>query len=162
MTHYPNRLKDSFSNRSSDPGPPPRWLAKFCGGVLLWFGVAAMALPVWFLYGLATHDRPIALGAVILVGAFVIVAAFCLAVGWRLFLNRPNRYDSILSPLGWRFLGTVLLALMFVAVVGLYSMVVSGEYQFYALAAFTLAIAFMAALATICYQQARSMMERSV
>jgi hypothetical protein len=29
------------------------------------------------------------------------VGFFCLTVGYRLLINRPNKYDSLLSPLAW-------------------------------------------------------------
>jgi len=81
--------------------------AKVIGGVLLWIGVTFIALFVWASYKISVLNRALELGAFALLVAFAILAAFCSLIGWRLFLNRPNRFGSILSPLGWRILGAM-------------------------------------------------------
>jgi len=81
--------------------------AKVIGGVMIWIGVAFVALLVWASYKVVTLDRAPEFGAVLLLGALAILAAFCSLIGWRLFLNRPNRFGSILTPLGWRILGAM-------------------------------------------------------
>jgi hypothetical protein len=81
--------------------------AKIIGGVMLWIGVAFVALFVWASYKILLLRRPPEFGMVALLGALAVLAAFCSLVGWRLFLNRPNRFGSILTPLGWRILGAM-------------------------------------------------------
>ena len=81
--------------------------AKVIGGVMLWIGVAFLGLLVWAVFKLMLLDRRPEFGALALLGVFAVVGAFCALVGWRLFLNRPNRFGSILGPVGWRILGGV-------------------------------------------------------
>jgi hypothetical protein len=85
----------------------PRWQAKLAGGILLWIAVASAWLLGWMAWKLSELHRPIALGAIFFMCAIAIIGTFCLTVGWRLFLNRPNQYGSILGPNGWRALGTI-------------------------------------------------------
>ena len=80
-------------------------LAKVIGGVMLWIGVAAFGLLVWASYKLMLLDRRPEFGAFVLLDVFAIIGTYCALVGWRLFLNRPNRFGSILGPVGWRILG---------------------------------------------------------
>jgi len=79
--------------------------AKVIGGVMLWIGVAAFGLLIWASYKLTLLDRHPELGAFVFLAVIAVVGAFCALVGWRLFLNRPNRFGSILGPVGWRILG---------------------------------------------------------
>ena len=81
--------------------------AKVIGGVMLWFGVAFVLLLVWASYKIVLLDRAPDYWAFALLGVFALLATFCSLVGWRLFLNQPNRYGSILSPVGWRILAGV-------------------------------------------------------
>jgi hypothetical protein len=82
-------------------------LAKIIGGVLLWIGVAFLGLFVWALHKVVIIGRPLDTFAFVMLGVFAVLATFCALVGWRLFLNRPNRFGSILGPFGWRVLGTM-------------------------------------------------------
>lgn len=79
--------------------------AKIVGGVMLWIGVVFVGLFIWASYKIMSLNRTPQLGAFLVLGAFAILAVFCSMIGWRLFLNRPNRFGSLLSPLGWRILG---------------------------------------------------------
>lgn len=79
--------------------------AKVIGGVMLWIGVAFGVLLVWASYKTAMLNRPLEFVPLLFLAGFAILAAFCSLVGWRLFLYRPNRFGSILSPWGWRILG---------------------------------------------------------
>lgn len=92
--------------------------AKVIGGVMLWIGVAFFALFAWASYKIMVLNRAPDYWAFVLLGVFALLATFCSLVGWRLFLNQPNRFGSILSPLGWRILGGVfgVLATAFVIV----------------------------------------------
>src|SRR5262245_47715125 len=85
-------------------GPVNRIYAKVVGGVMLWIGVAGLGLFVYFAYKLAVLGRTPAIGADVFMVVLAIVGVFCVYVGWRLFFNRPNRFGSILTPLGWRAL----------------------------------------------------------
>lgn len=70
------------------------------GGVLLLFGLLIfgvfMNMP-YLVFG--KHDSvPIEIAMVL--ATIGLAATFCLNVGIRLFLNLPNKYQSILSPFG--------------------------------------------------------------
>lgn len=39
-----------------------------------------------------------------------LIATFLLSVGWRLLLNRPNKYQSLLHPVAWWVIATILIA----------------------------------------------------
>lgn len=79
--------------------------AKIIGGVMLWVGVTFIGLLLWVLHAIVVLGRPLNLFVSGIASALAIVGVFCLLVGWRLFLNRPNRFGSILGPVGWRILG---------------------------------------------------------
>lgn len=81
--------------------------AKIIGGVMLWIGVAFVVLLAWASYKVMIVGRAPGFGALALLGVLAILAAFCSLVGWRLFLNRPNRFGSILTPRGWRVLAAM-------------------------------------------------------
>jgi hypothetical protein len=85
--------------------PVHPWVAKILGGVTLWIGLAFVALLLWMLYKIASPNVRIEVWVVILLGVVAAIALFCLVVGYRLFLNRPNRYGSILGPMSWRIVG---------------------------------------------------------
>jgi predicted metal-dependent HD superfamily phosphohydrolase len=79
-------------------------LAKVAGGVLLWFGVGLAALVAWMSYHLIARPQVRSLWIFIVVLGLLLLAIFCARLGWRVFLDRPNRYGSIFTPLGWRIL----------------------------------------------------------
>lgn len=106
------------------------WYAKIIGGVLLWIGVIGVALEIWALQIVVAQPQNVAV--YLIACGFCVVTAFSLSVGWRLFLNRPNRYGSILGPIGWSILAFLFaafgigLTLMFgMAVVGDISLLLS-------------------------------------
>jgi hypothetical protein len=89
-------------------------LTRISGAILTLFGVGILAMTILFatrmveLYPRLDHRGPI------IVLGLAALAVFCLTLGYRLLLNRPNRYGSLLSPGTWRalsigFLGFVLL-----------------------------------------------------
>jgi hypothetical protein len=86
---------------------PPRWLVKLAGGVLSWFGVGAAAFFVWTCYKAFSLPGPVHIAVFVLIGVSALLAVFCLTVGWRLFMNRPNRHGSALGPLSWRVIGAL-------------------------------------------------------
>ena len=79
--------------------------ARLIGLVAGTIGIAAMALAGWASFKVypLEHRAP----GFVVIGAFLVIGVFFLLVGWRLLLNRPNRYGSILSPVGWRVLGSL-------------------------------------------------------
>lgn len=85
-------------------------LAMITAGVSL--GVFGLAMTLLFGLGiagsLAPPVRPDWPGVLILV-AIGLVAYFLCMVSWRLIANRPNRFQSIMGPLGWRFTAFVCL-----------------------------------------------------
>lgn len=93
--------------RQSAEIPAPSGLVRVVGLVMSIFGVALAMFGVWAAYRiwiLDRFDRPFAW---LLLGGSATVATFCLLVGSRLFFVRPNRYGSLLTPRGWRILGSV-------------------------------------------------------
>jgi hypothetical protein len=82
-------------------------MVKIAGGVLLWFGVGAAALFAWSSYKALSLPGPVHIAVFALIGVAGALAVFCIAVGWRLFLNRPNRHGSALGPVAWRILGAL-------------------------------------------------------
>jgi hypothetical protein len=79
-------------------------IAKVSGAVLLAFGVGLGVLAI------SIVERQLSLRGAIRgdAAAFVVVAGvlglFCSTIGYRLTFNRPNRYNSILSPTSWLLL----------------------------------------------------------
>jgi hypothetical protein len=87
--------------------PAPSALVRFVGLLMSAFGVALAMFGMWAVYRiwiLDRFDRPFAW---LLLGGSATIATFCLLVGSRLFFVRPNRYGSLLTPSGWRILGSV-------------------------------------------------------
>jgi hypothetical protein len=80
-------------------------VARGTGGVLSWFGVALIGVFLWLVYVMVTESRPFSVGLVSFLTGLFVVGAFCLVVGFRMYLNRPNRYGSVLTPTGWNVLG---------------------------------------------------------
>jgi len=89
------------SSESSDPlraaedviltGGAHRVIARFAGGLLLAFGVFALAFLAWAVernWGTPGSLQGAAIGG----GVFAVVGAFCLGVGYRLLFLRPNAY----------------------------------------------------------------------
>ena len=119
----PRMSLDTILQSSEFPAPP--MLVRACGFIMSAFGVALAAVGLWFLYRLWLLDRlaqPVGLAVVAVSGT---IAVFCLLVGLRLYLNRPNRYGSLMTPTGWTILGSVFN--LVAAAVGLIG-VVSGAY----------------------------------
>jgi hypothetical protein len=92
-------------------------VARISGAVLLAFGLGIAALAIWIVERQLTLRGTIKLDAAAFVLGFGFLAWFCSAVGFRLAFNRPNRYNSILSPNGWLGLAVCLGILGIAAVV---------------------------------------------
>jgi len=79
------------------------------GLILGFFGLAMTLLFGLGLAGsLAPPVRPEWPGALIII-AIGMVAYFLCLVSWRLIANRPNRFQSIMGPFGWRITAFVCL-----------------------------------------------------
>ena len=84
---------------------PGLFLLRMAGGVLSWFGVGVLALLVWLVYAWLHDHRQIDPLFFLIFAVLAVIGFFCVKVGLRLFLNRPNAYYSILSPIGRGILG---------------------------------------------------------
>lgn len=82
-------------------------MVKLAGGVLAWFGVGAAFLFFWMLYKALSLPGRAHAAVYGMLGLSALLACFCLTVGWRLYLNRPNRHGSSLGPAGWQVLGAL-------------------------------------------------------
>jgi hypothetical protein len=126
---------------------------RLAGGVLIAFGLGLSILAVWIVERQFTLQRGLQLDAVAMVLGFFLVAVFCLAVGYRLFFERPNRYGSMLSPSGWMVLAACLLAIG----VGVGAFAIwRGAFQFLA------SSAVLGALACVCAIASRSARRRAM
>lgn len=90
--------------------PTGRFLLRTAGGVLSWVGIGLLALLIWLISAALDHPRVIDEKWIAICVALLVVGAFCALVGFRMFLNRPNKYGSVLSPIGWNILGSVFAA----------------------------------------------------
>jgi hypothetical protein len=129
------------------------WMQKVAGAALLGFGMAALGALAWFSYRLMAIGRTPDLSGIGILAVLAVVGWFCCAVGWRLLLNRPNRYGSILSPLGWRALG-VIFGLMGVAV-ALFTALAQGTLPLHLLATTLVSVAGVFVFAFWCFKAAR-------
>jgi hypothetical protein len=87
------------------------WLLRGIGALALVGGVPFVALACFVAIKLNSRvlaEQP--LFALTMLAAPVLVAAFLLSVGWRLLLNRPNKYQSLLHPVAWWVIATLLIA----------------------------------------------------
>jgi hypothetical protein len=115
----------SLTKNISDPSG--RFLLRLAGAVLSWAGIGLLALMLWSIEAAVFGDARFGLGAGIFCATLLIVGTFCVATGFRMFLNRPNRYGSILSPRGWSILGIVF------GLVGIFTVVTAFDGVFEAL-----------------------------
>ena len=139
----------------------PAWAAKLVGGVLLWIAVAALAFLVWTAHAILWLETPVSTLVLVLVAIVFLIGLFCLCVGWRLFLNRPNRYRSILGPTGWRILGVIFaltLPLVMFAIVAKYKSNQSIPDFVFGL----LSLSFAVVLSWLCFRYARSLAIRTI
>ncbi|HEY4370014.1 MAG TPA: hypothetical protein VGN07_22465 [Steroidobacteraceae bacterium] len=85
-------------------------LARVAGLLLCPFGLAVLGLAVFLGYrGLtAGTDFPAVLAVMTI---FALIGVFCAVTGYRLLFNRPNRYGSLLSPIGWWILSGLFAAM---------------------------------------------------
>lgn len=107
---------------SAIPGGDVRgtFLLKVVGGTMALLGAGALGLALWVTYRLWLFHRLENLGGLAFVAVCTITGAFFFRTGVRLVTNRPSRYGSLLTPVGWRIVGGVFaLFVVFFAAVGL-------------------------------------------
>jgi hypothetical protein len=114
------------TNGEFEETPAPSGLVRGVGLVMSAFGVALAMFVMWTIYRLWVFDRFDRLGAWLILGGSAIIATFCLLVGSRLFFVRPNRYGSLLTPRGWRILGSVSYSTTAAAAI---AAILSGRYE---------------------------------
>jgi ATP-dependent Clp protease adapter protein ClpS/Zn-dependent protease len=87
------------------------WLLRGIGALALVGGMPFVALAGIAVVRLSSRilAEPVFVLAVLAVPA--LIAAFLLSVGWRLLLNRPNRYQSLLHPVAWWVIAILLMAM---------------------------------------------------
>ena len=95
-----------------------RAIARLAGVVLLMFGAGVAAVAVWIVVRQWAMYASVKAEASALVAGFAILAAFTSTIGYRLALNRPNRYGSILSPTAWAGLAMFFVVLGIATVIG--------------------------------------------
>ena len=137
-----------------------RWLVKIVGGVLLWFGLAGDALFFWAIYKVVSFGESPQWTMYFLIAGFAIIGMFCLSVGWRLFLDRPNRYGSILTPLSWRILGT-LFGVAGAAFAG-FIVAIASDAQASLLSSAGTSLAALCLLSYFCFRVARQVATRGI
>ena len=76
-------------------------LARISGAVLIMFGLGLGALGCLGLLRQVESVAAMNQMAIAFIVVLVLLSSFCLVVGYRLALNRPNRYGSILPPSAW-------------------------------------------------------------
>lgn len=87
------------------------FMARLAGAVSLAFGIALGILAIWMVERQITLRGAIESIAAALIIFLFVISAFCSLVGYRLLFNRPNRYGSLLSPVGWKTLAAFLCVL---------------------------------------------------
>lgn len=84
-----------------------RWPVRLAGGVLSWFGVGLLLLTAMGLLSMVRYPAyRDALHVALMIGG-LLLGIFCGIVGFRMFLDRPNRFGSAMAPAAWRALGIV-------------------------------------------------------
>jgi hypothetical protein len=94
--------------------PASKLMSKVAGVVLLPAGIALVALCAWILQRQFTLKGGVTPSAFIFSAVVGIVGFFCTLIGYRLALDRPNRYQSLLPPIGWYILALVFAVIGFV------------------------------------------------
>jgi len=85
--------------------PVSSWLARTVGAVILVAGVAFSFLIATTLYTTLARRTIGNFSGVVFICGLVLLATFLVVVGFRLLFSRPNKYQSLLSPSVWMFLG---------------------------------------------------------
>ena len=96
-------------------------MARVSGAVLLVFGIGFAALSLWMIERQLSLRGTIERDAAVFLAVASVLCAFCCTVGYRLAFNRPNRYNSILSPTSWTVLaaslGSISIGLVYLSLV---------------------------------------------
>jgi hypothetical protein len=78
-----------------------RAIARLAGGTLLAASLGLALLGVWILDRQLTLRGTVEPSVLVFTAVLTIVGLVCGVMGIRLTFNRPNRYRSLLPPLGW-------------------------------------------------------------
>ena len=78
-------------------------IARVAGAILILLALGFAAIPVLIF---ELHDR-ISSNEWYVIGIFSALACGFFSIGFRLLLNKPNRYGALLSPFSWYIIGTV-------------------------------------------------------
>jgi hypothetical protein len=100
-------VETSFLNKEITD-PAGRVLLRVVGGVLSWVGVGLLILLAWLVETAIANSIDIDLvRSTLWASALLLVGALCTVVGFRMFLNRPNKHGPVLSPTTWAVFGSV-------------------------------------------------------
>jgi hypothetical protein len=97
--------------------PASSIFARLVGVAFGLIGLGLASLAVFIVWRLLESPGPIGLPPIMLLIVLAPIAWFCGSTGWRLALNRPNRYGSIIRPWAWRTLAAIFLLLAITVVV---------------------------------------------
>jgi hypothetical protein len=97
--------------------PARQIFARLVGTAFGFIGLGLASLAAFIVWRLTVSRVPIGAAPVVLLIVVAPIAWFCASTGWRLALNRPNRYGSIIRPWAWRTLAAIFLLLAITAVV---------------------------------------------
>jgi ATP-dependent Clp protease adapter protein ClpS len=86
-------------------------VARIAGIILLLFGVGLVAFGLSATVRLLSSAERFESSARIVVAVFLGLGVILSSIGFRLAANRPNKYQSILPPMGWYVLAFLLVAL---------------------------------------------------
>ena len=96
---------------------PVRWPARLAGGVLSWFGVALLVLTAVGLLSMLRYPAFRDAQHVALAIGGLVLGLTCSVAGFRMFLDRPNRFGSAMAPAAWWALAVVFAFLaLFIAI----------------------------------------------
>ena len=132
---------------SLEPKPEiGRGAQRLAGFVVFVLGVAIIADTVRtsFVEGIASR-RSLAMLAILLP-----VCLLAMRFGWRLLLNRPNDYGSIMGPMAWRIFGVLLLI----------ATGVTAVFQLKSVGSFSWRLLGLLAIAGACVAKAEHMVKR--
>ena len=84
-----------------------RAIARLTGVTMLVAGLGLTLMIVWIVERQLTLRGTVEPSALIFSAVLTIVGLVCGVIGIRLTFNRPNRYQSLLPPLGWYAIASV-------------------------------------------------------
>src|SRR5437868_6942110 len=88
-----------------------KFIARIAGAILLLFGVGLVAFALWATARIFSSEARSGYFARMVVVVFLGLGLLLSSMGLRLVANRPNKYQSMLPPVGWDVLSFVFFAL---------------------------------------------------